>query len=262
MIILVGCKRPTEKVISTYLNGQVEWKFIYPDITDTTTYTKISFYEDGKKKCIANYLKGQENGEFVNFFPNAQVDAKWTMNKGKLEGTKYQYYLSGQQKTICNHRQGQEEGILKDWYESGKIQREGTFKNDKRNGLWKYYRENGNYDEKTFLNDSLEGATKEIIADTLYVYGQYSHNKEVGKWTWKIKDKILFKTQVYSDGNETGEIIFYHPNGKPFHVGQLINGKLQGERKTFNDQGKLIKIEHIKNDTLESAIDKMSNAQH
>lgn len=256
LTILVGCNEPTEKVYSTYPNGQVEWKFIYPDIADTTTYTKISFYEDGKKQCIANYVKGQEDGEFVNLFPNGQIETKWTMSKGKIEGTKYEYYLSGQQKTICNHKQGLEDGVTKDWYENGKIQREGMYINDKKNGLWKHYDANGNYTERTYINDSLEGATKEIIADTLYAYGQYSHDKEVGKWTWKIRDKVLWKTQVYTNGSETGEIIFYHPNGKPFHVGQQINGKLNGERKTFDEEGKLTRIEVIRNDSLISTIKK------
>jgi len=104
--------------------------------------------------------------------------------------------------------------------------------------------------KKTFLNDSLEGATKEIIADTLYVYGQYSHNKEVGKWTWKIKDKTVFKTQVYSDGNETGEIIFYHPNGKPFHVGQLINVNFREIERLSMSKENLSKMSKIKNDTF------------
>lgn len=69
-------------------------------------------------------------------------------------------------------------------YPNGKIQLTGTYKNDKRDGLWTYYYENGNkWSEAEYTNGEYNGKSTTWFENGKLRYeGYYKNGKKTGKW--------------------------------------------------------------------------------
>lgn len=85
--------------------------------------------------------------------------------------------------------------------------------------------------------------------------------------------KVYFRT-YYADGNTIeseqqyqgnvahGAFKSYHLNGKPQFLGNYVNGKLHGELKTHDENGRLIKVEHYQNDVEILRTDYQNGKKH
>ena len=126
--------------------------------------------------------------------------------------TVYHWYANGQLKQIeivagrtvrtdgcCNCN-----GTIIRYSEKGEIQEQFTNIDDRFQGAYTKYEDNGSWVIKNYKNDTLTGFTKEHIIDTAgvltIIVGQYQNGKETGLWKWFNKDSILTQTVVYENG--------------------------------------------------------------
>lgn len=90
--------------------------------------------------------------------------------------------------------------MMREYYStSEKIRIEGTYKDNKRDGLWKSWRNDGKvWSEGAFKNGVRDGITKTYHENgKIYYSGQYKENQRVGKWEFFNEDGQKVKEEVY-----------------------------------------------------------------
>ncbi len=187
---------------------------IYSNCSDTNSYSRHTFYENGQIESQGYYYNNQQEGKFKSWFDNGQLEADWEMKNGKECGNVKCWYKNGQKKKEVSIENGVVNGLQLTWYENGQKESEGRFVNGKRNGLWKYWFENGEYRERNYINDTLNGKTMEILSDKRKVFGQYKSGKEFGLWVWNDSIGNLEQTALFRNGVYDSIANAYYPDGR------------------------------------------------
>lgn len=261
--ILCGCGHTeTKKIVSTYKNGKPKIINYLPDKDDTLTYRKEVFYESGKKNYIGYIAKGTKNRIWTWWYENGNKKDQCKYADGFYIDTVYHWYESGKLKQIeiiagrtistdgccsCN-------GTIIRYYKNGKLKEKFTSLDDKIQGTYESYDEDGSWKIKTYRNDTLDGLTTEHLMDSAKVIiavGQYKKGKETGLWKWFDKDSILYQTAIYYNGVYNGEYLKYYPNGQLKEKATLLNGDYDGELNYFDEKGIITKTEFYKNGQLQ-----------
>lgn len=127
---------------------------------------------------------------------------------------------------------------------------EGKMIDGLKQGIWKYYDENGNLiNIKNYKNDTLHGIQKtyhengQISDESYYVNGILRGSKE---WfeNGKMSSELYFNEFEQSDSIS----ITWFENGQILQIGYLKDGRMIGEWKEYDDKGELVKVENY--DTL------------
>ena len=223
---LAACKRECRIVKDTFANVKPKEVHIYPNCGDTSYYKGQVFYENGRLSGEGFFKNDKRNGHFKSWYENGNLEADWNVVDNKEHGFIQRWYENGQIKIIGTLEYGIENGLQKKWYENGEPESEGKFLNGKKQGLWKYWLANGEYRERNYINDTLDGATTEILSDKRHVFGQFKKGKEVGKWVWKDSLGNLEQTAYYKDGVYDSIAVGYYPNGEIREKRVYIKGKL------------------------------------
>ncbi len=98
----------------------------------------ISFYENGNKKSVSNYIKGRKTGSESEWFENGNKKIDLNYTNYKLDGPMQQYYENGQLKSSSNFTDGLLDGKETKWYENGNKKIEGEYFRDKKNNTSKF----------------------------------------------------------------------------------------------------------------------------
>ncbi|MCC6570713.1 MAG: hypothetical protein IT274_03730 [Chitinophagales bacterium] len=261
--ILFSCgQTETKKVVSTYQNGKPEIVIYYPDIDDTLTYRKEVFYESGERSYIGYILNGTKDGIWTWWYENGNKKDQCKYEDGYYVDTVYHWYESGKLKQIeivegrkvrtdgccyCN-------GTIIRYYENGKINEKFTSLDDKFQGEYESYDEDGSWKMRTYRNDTLHGPTTEYIIDSgkvIIIVGQYANGNETGLWKWLDKDSVLYQTAIYDNGVCNGEYLKYYTTGQIKEKATMINGDYEGELTYFDEKGIVTKVELYKNGILQ-----------
>ena len=261
--LLFGCgQTETKKVVTTYKNGKPEVVNYLPDKDDTLTYRKEVFYESGKQNYIGHIVKGTKDGIWTWWYENGNKKDQCKYEDGFYVDTVYHWYESGQLKQMeivagrtvrtdgcCNCN-----GTILRYYENGNLKEKFTSLDDKFQGTYESYDEDGSWKVKTYHNDTLDGPTNEHLIDSgkvVIVVGQYQKGKETGLWKWFDKDSILYQSAIYDNGVYNGEYLKYYPSGQLKEKATLLNGDYNGELNYFDEKGVITKTEFYKNGKLQ-----------
>lgn len=90
--------------------------------------------------------------------------------------------------------------MMREFYPtSEKIRIEGTYKDNKRDGMWKSWRQNGDlWSEGEFKNGQRNGITKTYHDNgKLYYSGYYKDNERTGKWVFFNEQGQKVKEENY-----------------------------------------------------------------
>jgi len=89
-----------------------------------------TYYKDTKTlQKRETYYNGALHGSYQKWYPNNQLDTKYSFKKGKLQGLHEQWYDNGNLAMQCNYTNGNLEGSHTCWYEDGKIWGKCKYKN-------------------------------------------------------------------------------------------------------------------------------------
>jgi len=166
---------------------------------------------------------------YHNFHDNKVVKEFGEKHNNNPEGLWLTFDKSGQVRNILFYSKGKAvktNRVFKEYFYKDKIKAIGIKKDDKKEGLWVNFRENGTLETSGFL---IKGKKQgEFIQ---YHYGGAIHVKNVYE-----NDKLV-----------DGEYIFYHPNGKKKIIANYLNGNLVDSHKTYYESG-AIEIDGLYND--------------
>ncbi|MBK9791603.1 MAG: hypothetical protein IPP60_00480 [Sphingobacteriales bacterium] len=211
-ITFLSCKTEIKKVISRYENKQDKIVFYFENKKDTLTYRKEVFYKSGKKNYVGYISNGKKDGMWIWWYENGVKKDQCKFEGGFYVDTVFHWYengnirqleIVGKEKIrtdgccVCN-------GTIIRYYENGKIKEKFTSIDDKFQGQYTFYEENGSWFMRTLKDDIKHGPTIEYIIDsvkTQKITGQYENDKESGLWKWydgkgKLTDSVLYKNGI------------------------------------------------------------------
>lgn len=138
---------------------------------------------------------------------------------------------------------GERHGVWKKYYSNSRIRYQGTFEHGKEVGTFKYF-----------------SAGQSEHPNAVKVYKPGSSIAEVTFYT----DEGLLQSSGKMDGkNRVGKWQFYHEDGKTIMSEEnYVNGKLDGDYKTYYSTGKPTEVAYYKDGKLDSVYRKYSIKGH
>lgn len=258
------------------------------------------FYNvDGKLVLEINYSQGKKNGlkvsyidkeiiheNFINdvkegyaryYYPDGKIKQEIPFVHGLEQGFGKEYADDGTIVTLTEYKRGylidrlrinrRDENGLKQgrwylFYPGGRIQTEGVYKNDKKNGYFKEYSENGDLLKVSkYVDDVLQTEAQEIqkpeIQKTYYPNGNikvsamfrngiqeglqqmYDSTGKIEKSQVFQNGKVIGEGIIKEDGKEEGPWKNYYPDGSIKSFGNYAQGEKTGEWKYYHANGKL-----------------------
>jgi antitoxin component YwqK of YwqJK toxin-antitoxin module len=288
--------RPEGYWISYYENGKVKAEGNRKNFELDSLW---KFYnEEGKLILEINYLKGKKNGlktsyldkeiireNFKNdikegytcyFYPDGKIKQDVPFIQGQEQGFGREYGIDGTIITLTEYKRGfivdrlrinrkdgngHRQGKWYIFYFNGKIRSEGSYKDDKKNGYFKEYTENGDLlTIAKYVDDLLQPEAQEIkkpdIRNEYYPNGKIKISamfrngipdglKRIYDSTGKIEKSYLYENGlvtgegiVKEDGNKDGPWKEFYPDGDIKSEGNYDNGKQTGGWKYYHPNGK------------------------
>ena len=140
---------------------------------------------------------------------------------------------------------GKRHGLWKKYYDNNRIRYQGHFNHGKEVGTFKYYSAATSEFPiivKTFHdNDDLADVKFYDEKGVLQSEGKMRGKLRVGKWLYYHKDgKSIMSEENYVDGKLEGEYKTFYPDGAPTEIATYKNGKLDGNYKKYAIKGHLI----------------------
>ena len=210
-------------------------------------------------RCDENGLK---HGYWKSFYPDWTLHTEMYYRHGKRDGLFKEYDEKG---NLCKVKKfiDDVEQLLegdkplhfkREYYSDGKVRREASFRDNKREGVWREYDENGRViASQTYKNGLLidngivdtdgrrQGFYQEFFPDsTLKTNGLFVDGLKSGRWTYYYQNEKEEQSGVYVEGQPDGEWKWFHDNGQLARVESYLKGVLEGVYKEYDSQGRLI----------------------
>ncbi len=180
---------------------------------------------------------GLKQGTWRRYYESDTLFTETRYKGGKPVGATRTYYPNGKRKAVVTHNGNQ--SAMTGYHDNDSIMVTGTYVNLEKDGLWKYYDEDGRLTaEESYASGKKHGTWK-----IYYASGQPA---EVSTW----KDgrlegpmKQFFengKTKfaaVNENGSFEGRCSMFHPNGQVWFIGQYRNGLRNGQWIYNNEKG-------------------------
>ncbi|MBI1287212.1 MAG: hypothetical protein GC178_06495 [Flavobacteriales bacterium] len=242
------------------------WKFYSPEgeITQSITYldgkkngVRKTFFEDGVLQKEETFKNDVLVGTIKKYYPSgklAETIPLDTLGKGKEQGFGYEFaeddgritaiieyrngYVANRERINRKDKFNQKQGLWKEFYESRSVKVEGRYKNDKKNGYFKTYDEEGNLVETLKYEDGILIPEPEELAklDIKREYYPNAQVKSVGSYNKGVKEGV--HREFSMDGKVTGAKIY--SKGKVTGEGIVDEaGRRQGPWKEFYETGEL-----------------------
>ena len=152
------------------------------------------------------------------------------------------YYENGSLSSEGYIINGFPDGIWKTYFKSSQLKTLGKRKQNKLEGEWFFYRENGNLERSiTYINDIKSGLEKVYNSEGFLSVGYlYEHGKKNGAALFYYSDGSVSKELLFLDGKENGKGIEYGTDGRIITFLLYNNGYLRSQEKVnrFSSKGK------------------------
>jgi len=234
-------------------NGQKtgEWKY---------------YYDDGVLKEVSNYKGGKADGPAKVYHPNGAVRYVYAMADGNIQGEAKIYNNAEVLETINQFKDSKLDGVIKTFYNSGTLKsevpyvnglkegkekvynklgtlvQEGEYKNGKYNGSYKTYHANGKVASEGMIKDDQEEGVWNHYYESgkQSVVANFKNGILVGSWKKYSEDGLLMEECTYNEkGKLVGEHKVYDSDGKIHYILDYKDDKLKNVR-FFDKSGKLI----------------------
>jgi antitoxin component YwqK of YwqJK toxin-antitoxin module len=250
------------------LNHQLDsiWKFYAPTgiILQSISYKNAkktgfrkTYFEDGVIQKEEEFVNDVLVGTIRKFYPSGkllQAVPLDTLGKGKEQGFGYEFaeddgritvvieyrngYIANRDRINRKDKFNQKQGLWREFYPNRLTKVEGRFSNDKKNGYFKTYDEEGNLVETLKYVEGILIPNPEELAN-LDIKREYHPNaqvKSVGSYSKGVKEGVH---RIYTlEGDVSASKIY--SNGKVIGDGIVdAEGRRQGPWKEFYETGEL-----------------------
>ena len=196
------------------VNGRVAMK------ADKRNGRMESLYPDGTPEVAGTYSEGKPQGELLVYYPDKTLEKKATYDQGELNGPYAEYYPSGKPRETGQFAKGKRTGAWKEYYGNGQLSLEETYdSNGALHGPVLDYDDQGRHQ-----------------ATNLYEHGLITRMTSIDAAGKVLADIATKKGRV--------AIKNYDVDGHLKDTGEIDNGYLAGEWKTYYPDGTLRELKH------------------
>ena len=213
----------------TYKNGNEDG--ISPVFDTTGLLNEIITFRKGfvmtRESINRHDREGKKHGYWKTFYDDWSIQTECYYRHGLRDGFYKEYDEKGNLKKITKFVNDVEQVVSSDmkplvvqheYYPNGRIKREASFRDNKREGVWRDFDEEGNVvNSQTYQNGVLVG---QGIVDT--------DGKRRGKYKEFYSDSTLRAEGLFVDGLRTGEWKFFYHNGQIQEIGNYKEGEPDG----------------------------------
>ena len=204
----------------------------------------IEYYPGGTVNGRVAMKADKRNGRMEGLYPDGTPELSATNAEGKPQGELLVYYPDKTLEKKATYDQGELNGPYAEYYPSGKPRQTGQYTKGKRTGAWKEYYGNGqlSLEEAYDANGDLHGPVRDFDeqgrhqATSLYEHGLITRMTSVDATGKVLADIPTKKGRV--------AIKTYDADGHLKDTGEVENGYLAGEWKTFYADGTLRELKH------------------
>ena len=254
-------------------------------------YTTGMLISEGhyKQATVEGELDKVKDGTWKLYNPDGSLRAGETYAMGVLHGPATRYYSNGKVLEQVSYNQGEKDGDWKEYFEDGKTKAEGSSAMGNFHGAVKYYHPNG----VMLIQGAYEKGLKDgvwikfttggdIEITTKYKLGKkIAEKRENGEFIDYYDNGIPMSQYIFEDGKKNGPFTEWYDKGEWIRVpledpipgggiqmkeklintqvereGDYFKGQLEGEVTTYNEDGRVIKIETYINGELQSTVEK------
>jgi len=199
-----------------------------------------TFYEDGSIYSEGNYKHGMKHGYFKEY------DIEGSL----LSAAKY----INDEKQV-NVAELKKLDVQREYYPSGKVKIQATYKDDKPEGIWREYSEEGEIEKSYIFKNGVvigEGIVTEMgvkdgfwkeyyVNGQLKAEGDYKNDRRVGEWKYFHRNGKLEQIGAYlDDGTLDGPWKWYYESGITWREEVYYEGKIDGMYVEYDDLGNII----------------------
>ena len=235
-----------DKTICVETDSQDRDGVIY--LTNTTepfSGNNLCEYQNGQFKSKGKVEDGKRNGIWTEWKKNGQITGEYNFIEGKEVGeggSIITRYSNGLKKEEGYYIDDKKDGKWTEWDENGQISLEGSYTEGKENGNWTYWSKSGQIKkEHNFIDGkwiewnengqiSLEGNYTEgnLASETKYSYYKNGQKKEEVNWKGDKKEGKL--TSWFENGQKRQERNYNHDktDGKFFKWDENGQIRLEG----------------------------------
>ncbi len=230
---------------SYYPNGQLKSKGSYNNGARIGKWE--SYYYDGTLNSRAEYDEsGKENGHQEHYARNGLLETSFEYLKGEVKE-----YRNYDREGNITHQDKRKWG--KFWYEGYSLDGvktvEGNYVGDHKEGLWKYYNDNGLQTSTEMYNDNgeLHGLKQDFHYNgELSMTSRYQRDSLKGYYAEYYSNAQLKSEGYYLDNERQGPWYEYYPDGTMASHGFYNQGKRNGVYRIFDPEGQLMRREHYR----------------
>lgn len=235
---------------TTYRQGEMTTESFVNDIKQgPSTY----FYPDGKVRLVVNFVDGLENGIARELDTEGNVITYMEYKKG---------FLVSRERINRKDSKGLKQGRWKYFYPDNTVKLEGIYKDDKKNGYFKDYDENGSLlSVRKYVNDVEQVEAQEVTSlklktdyypsgkvKTVASYNgnvpegvrrEYSEDGKITAGYIFTKGVLTGEGIVDEEGNKEGDWREYYTDGTLRSAGTYSKAKPVGNWKYYFENGKI-----------------------
>ncbi len=178
----------------------------------------VEMHNNGLLKHYYFYTSGVLNGIFLEKSILGDSSLSGSYKNGKKSGLWKFYYYTGKIEKICNYDEDRMEGKYQYFYDNGQVNTEGFYKSGQKNGLWTWY-------------------TKFGVRD---MSGNFKEDQQHGDWTYWYPTGEIAYTAQYKMGLKDGNWNYFYKDGSKFKVGSFSNDEKEGLWETWYEDGTLL----------------------
>jgi morn variant repeat protein len=192
--------KPFGKWIEKANNNMVHIEY---DYKDEGTYTRVEYWDNGKKESEKSYKDHKEHGSHKRYDKySGNLERENIYDNGVRTCEKRFSTRNGKQTYEMNYKNGQRNGHHFSKYEPGFTDEEGDYKDGYKDGLWKTYYRNGNLESETrYAIGQREGLYKEYSEEgNVTIEGNFKNDQMDGIWKY-YEAKKLVQDKIYKMGD-------------------------------------------------------------
>jgi len=215
----------------------------YFNIEDEKNGEAIFFYNSGEVYKTVNFENNIEEGKGFEYAKDGRIITFLNYNKG---------YIRSIEKVNRLNKAGKKNGFWVEYWDYQKTKEEGNWTNGVRNGLFKFFKRNGDLDRIEVYRggELIEDADETIVLDIrkeyyedgiIKIIGSYKDGSKQGVFREYDKKGEIINSYTYDNNTRTGEGIvdkegkkqgnwkLFYTSGELRSTGQYINGLKEGE---------------------------------
>lgn len=173
-----------------------------------------------------------ENGDTINRTDASNLKQGYWKVYNKIK--KLPGYEDDQLVEEGSYVDNKKEGVWKTYYNNGKLKSEITYKNNIANGFARFYYKNGNVSEE----------------------GNWVNNKWDGKYKYYYENGQISYDWNFVNGKREGVQKYYHENGQINYEGEWAGGMESGMLKEWNENGQLVAEKFFNKGKIDTTVSK------